>query len=319
MPESTPGKPFTRRKLLVGGAGALAGLVGLGFLRRQHENSEPQAITPEFINRKVMAFSWQDAEKPNGRESFTKDVAEAYVTFTKTPRVNAEQLLKVTKFTETDDAFIQAVHQVNPAFTPTQNQWGYTHYESGQVFINNNKLKTQASQQGGTAGQAYLDALWHEWGHLDITPRTTGRFLNNPQITYTSPSSGKNEQWIRYRGAAVYTDTYYGLLHFEEVLNESITVRRMIEQIGLPSVISARDYYNNGVDFFPRLTKSIGITLDQLYDFHATSDIEGFLTRIGEKLPGTGDALAKGMNLAIGIHRENKQQIESTGAYTLLK
>lgn len=164
-----------------------------------------------------------------------------------------------------------------------------------------------------------LDACWHEWGHRDVQSRTDGELINNPDIFFYSPISDKNELWKEYRGQEVFTETHYGFLRLEEVVNETITVRMMIERVGLESVISAADYYRNGVDFFVKLTQKMNISLNDLYRFHSTSDFEGLAKLIGEKLPGNQPALNKGAALFLGIHRSDLSAIEQTGALEMIK
>ncbi|MEK7617300.1 MAG: hypothetical protein AAB414_04550 [Patescibacteria group bacterium] len=276
---------------------------------------------------KVSSFTWEQA-KGIELERFTEEVADEYLRLTKTTRIRKNDLIGRSKvnFYQNRDEMVKAIREVNPGFSPTLNQWGFTDYSSRKVFIDLGTLKEQVISQARsqdidpskTAGIAMLDALWHEWGHLDVTERSEGKLINNPQFYFHSPNSDRNEQFKRYRGAEVFTDTYFGFSRFEEVLVETIAVKRMIEQVGLKEVFSAADYYPNGVDFFPSFTSAVGISLDQLYQMHATSDFEGLVNIIGQKLPSNEDSLEKGSRLLVGIHRSDPQLITQTNALNLI-
>lgn len=271
----------------------------------------------QSLKEKVLSFTWRDIENNGKLRSFVESLADSYLQVTQTPRLTREDLIgeNRTTFYKSEDAFIQGVRVVEPNYQSTETHWGYTHYLSKRVFIDLESLKKQALTQNAEAGLALIDALWHEWGHLDLADRTSGELLNNPQAYFYSPVSSRNELLRRYRGGAVYTDTYYGFLRFEEVWNETITVRRMVEQVGLDQVVSARDYYQNGVDFFPRFTSSVNIPLDTLYQMHAASDFEGFSRLVGQNLPGSEPTMTKGVRLFSGIHQSDPSLIRQTGVF----
>lgn len=278
---------------------------------------------------RVLSLKWEQVSSRE-LEVFTESCAEEYIRLTRTSRVTKDDLLgsgRVNYF-EKREEMVKVVKEIDPNYQLSPGQWGYTNFATSKVFIDLDNLRQQVVLQarsnkvdpGTTAGIALLDALWHEWGvHVDVKDRTQGDLINNPKYSFHSPISNKDEQFRRYRGAEIFTDTYYGFARFEEVLGETITVRRMIEQVGLAQIISAADYYQNGVDFFPILTSAIGIPLDTLYQMHATSDFEGINRLIGSKLPGNQDPLEKGIRLALGIHQSDRQLIQQTGALNLLQ
>lgn len=282
---------------------------------------------PKPFKEQVLTFGW-DQVNSKELEGFTGDLADEYLRLTKTNRITRSDLVGIGKmnFLNSREEMIKAIRILRPDFAPESEQWGYTDFKTGKVFIDLATLKEQIVTQAKnnnldpnkTAGMALLDAVWHEWGHVDVTERTQGELINNPKYFFRSPVSNKDEQFRRYRGAEVYTDTYYGFLRFEEVLNETITVRRVIEQVGLEMVVSAGGYYQNGVDFFPLFTSAVGIKLDDLYQMHATSDFEGITKLVGSKLPGEEDPLVKGSRLIVGIHQSNPRMIQETGVYRLL-
>jgi flagellin-like hook-associated protein FlgL len=278
--------------------------------------------TEKSLKEKILSLTWQDVEDKEKLQVFTETLANAYLQLTNTSRLNKEDLLgkDKTNFYKGRESFLAAIKTVSPSFELSSSQWGYAHYETRRVFIDLDSLRKQSSTQTNKAGLALLDALWHEWGHLDIVERTSGELINNSSKAYlNSPNSKTSEPYSRYRGGAVYTQTYYGFLRFEEILNEAINVRRMIEQVGLGDIVSAGDYYKDGINFFPKLTSVIGISLNNLYQMHATSDFEGLAKRIGGKLPGNADPLIKGIVLFIGIHASDSKIIQQTGALDIIK
>lgn len=292
--------------------------------------SPPEPPTP--IKERVLNFTWdriKNWENPNDDSELAKlttELANSYLGFSETKKVSLDDLKSKDrlKFDKDRDSFTRSVRTLEPDFRPTLSQWGYTHYASKRVFVDLGSLREQTIQQTPKVGLVLIDALWHEWGHLDVTERTTGELINKPEASFIySPVSRKNEPYKRYRGGAVYTDTYYGFLRFEEILNETVTVRRMIEQVGLAEVVSSRDYYQNGVDFFPALTSKLGISLETLYQAHATSDFEGLAKLIGEKLPNDNyppntPPVLKGKVLFVAIHDSNRPIIAQTGALKLI-
>lgn len=279
-------------------------------------------LSAEDIRNTILNFSWEQARNPEELKSFTEKMATAYLKLTATPRLTKEKLTGEgrTSLYPSRESFIQAVREVQPDYNPGDTQWGYADFTSEKVFIDVSSMESQARQAGHQlpAGASLVDGLWHEWGHLDVTPRTSGEFLNNPQVTFFSPTTQQEEVLTSYRGGAAYTDTYYGFLRFEEVLNETVTVRRLIEQVGLTELASARDYYPNGVDFFPKLTQKANIAVDELYNYHATSDFEGLAAKIGQILPGEAEPALKGSSLFVGIHQSDSYIIQQSGALELL-
>ncbi len=283
-------------------------------------------VTMDKIKDQVLSFSWEDVENEDKLQAFTSLLANGYIQSTKTNRVSKQDLIgkDKTTFYPNQQKFIEAIRQVNPTFTTSPDQWGYADYESEKVFIDLGSLKQQNQEESKeiSAGMALLDGLWHEWGHLDVTERTTGELIGNVEKSYfILPNTNIREPFRKYRGGTVYTDTYFGFLRFEEVWLETITVRRMLEEVGLSAVSSGRNYFENGVNFFPKLTSALGISLEELYQMHATSDFEGLARLIGSHLPGFegADPLYKGKALFVGIHENNPEIIEQTGVLELLK
>lgn len=298
--------------------------MGAGALGATHL---PEIPDNRSFKEKVTSFTWEQAANPEQLEKFTKMLADEYLRLTGTNRLKKDDLIGLgkTNFFNNTAAYFNAIKSVEPDFKPGDSHWGYTFYANNQSFIDLSSLKKQTMEQtpkglnpNQMAGRTLLEALWHEWGHKDVTEKTTGQFINNPQAQFYSPNSNKNEVFRKYRGGVVYTDTYYGYLRFDEVWNDTINARRMIEQVGLDFVVLAGDYNKNGTDFFPLFTSAVGVPLDLMYKMHAESDFEGFETLVGEKLPGNESATLKGARLFTGIHQSNRQMIEQSGALGLL-
>lgn len=322
-------KLFLRRAVAAGSIAAVSAIPVVGSLLRAG-NFEPQAAPrienqPKSFKDRVLSFSWDQAEGSK-LGVFVDDLASEYLRLTRTDLVDKTDLIVSITYFARSQEMVTAIKSLNPSYPVRDTLYAYANQSSRKIFISLSTLREQVSnaarQQNQdpnkTAGLALLDAFWHEFGHLDTKERTEGELLNNPKYYFFSPRSQLDEVFRKYIGMQVLTDTYFGFLWFDEVVNETVTVRRMLEQVGLSGIVSAADYYPNGVDFFPQFTSVAGIDLNTLYQIHATSDFEGLLKLMGSKLPGGQTPMEKGMNLAVAIHRSNPQLIRQTGVYNLL-
>lgn len=314
LPEVARKKGFSglSREAQVSIAKDVALLLGPATIAKLTETRE------STLKEKVLSFTWEDASHKEKLNLFIENLATAYIKSSKTPRLTKEELLAKTATYNSTEDYIQAVRKVNPQYAPTSTQWGYADYTTDKVFIDREGLKRQAP---GNAGLSLITTLWHEWGHLDVVERTTGELLNNPDAFFYSPNSLSNEQFRRYRGGEIYTDTYFGYRRFDEVWLESITTRRIIETLGLTEkekLTSAADYYENGVDFFAKFTSVVGIPLQMLYEMHAASDFEGFAKLVGQHLPKARPPLEKGIELFTSIHRADSNMIQETGVFEVV-
>ena len=333
MPPTSEQSPriLTRRKFVTGavalGAAAFAAgevraqdpFVLAPFTEPQGESETDKPLDIELLRHRIETFSWKLADNPDELWGFTKEMAKAYKTTTKTSRLTQKSLLRDTYFFGSSAEYAAAVQGIRSSYNPNNGQWGYTDYSTGRVFIDLQMVNTHVPQFD-LAGTAIANALLHEWGHADVTERREGDLLNNPERTLTSAYTGEAEQWRKYRGGEFYTDTSSGMERFEEVLNESIVIRRMSEQFGLSRLVSATlsyGYHENGTEFFPELTIAAGISLDELYEMHATSDFEGLATKIGLVLGGPGDPLSKGANVLFAIHHNDSETLRKTGVRNL--
>lgn len=263
----------------------------------------------------VEHFSWEQAHNQEILQ-FANLVADYYLHITNTTRLSKEQLISNLTFYPSTPEYLEAVRTVYPEYNASQ--WAYTDFSSGKIFLDLELLRAQAEPQGGSAGMALLDGLWHEWGHLDVTIRNEGTLLNKPEFAFLSPTTNENEPLLYYRGGAVYTETYYGFLFFEEILNESLTIRLMTEKLGMQTYIAAADYYPLGAELFVPLSQKAGVSVDELYELHSTSNFEALATKIGSVLPGGTSDLDKGVTLFIGLHQQDEEVIRATGVYEIL-
>lgn len=202
---SMPAKVGLMKDLALGFVG-VAGAVK--FLTKEEQ--------PKSFKDRILSFNWEQA-KGKQLESFTDDLANEYLRLTQTTRVAKGDLTSSgkTNYYNSRDEWIKAIKASVPDFTPTSTGWGYTEFATGKVFINLQSLKEQTAVQAKsnnlipeqTAGMALLGALWHEWGHVDVSERTQGELIDNPRYFFRSPVSNKDEQFRKYRGAEVFTDT----------------------------------------------------------------------------------------------------------------
>lgn len=285
-------------------------LLGGGILLLSHE-------TPtEKLRERIQSFTWKDSENPEKLKTFVGELADGYLDMTQTLRVRKEDLVRKTSFYSDKSSFTKALREVFQEFISTPTQWGAADYKSGKVFIDLGTLKELAEPLRHQAGEALLDALWHEWGHVDVRERQTGELINNPRFGFKSPVSGKDELYKRYRAGEVYSDTYFGFKRFEEVWNEAITLKRMLA-LGFQNPFFANNYYLNGLDTLMPLTDKLKIPLPTIYEMHATSDFEGFAKLIGANLPGSDSPLVKGWRLFVAIHEGNREKLHHTGVYKI--
>lgn len=291
-----------------------AALVG-GFVLLLNREKTPS----EKLRERAEAFTWKDAQSPEKLQGFVSELADGYLFLTQTSRVKKDDLIGEgkTNFYHDRASYLKALAE--KGYTQGPREWGAASYEGKGVFIDLSTLRSFADRLGQKAGFALLDGLWHEWGHLDVAERTSGRLINNPQYVIKSPTTGIEMPFKKYRGVEVYITEKEGLFHrFEEVLNEAITVRRITEQVGIANSFFQNLYYENGLDFFVEFTKRTGISLKTLYETHATSDFEGLANLVGRNLPGAKTPIDKGLDLFLAVERNNREMLRQTGVFTRL-
>lgn len=308
---------LTRRKLIIGATTTVAAITAtaLGVSKITKEQQPPS------LKDRILSFTWKDAQNPEKLETFIESLAMGYMELSGSTRVTKEQLLENTHFYNNRVAYLTAVQKVSPRYN--SNQTAYTHFASGQSFIDLATQKKYVESKGEKSGGLFIaNLVYHEWGHLDITESINGKSINNPNYSFRTPE-GKDEVYRKSRGAYITTDTYFGFVDFEEVLNETIINRRFIEQLGFSpdgpykEVITTSDYYRNGTAVFLPFSMR-HITLSELYRLHATSDFDGIIDTMGKYLPGNNTPTYKGRELAIGIHDKDLRRIQETGVFQTL-
>lgn len=289
---------LTRRAFLGGALALTADTLACGVFEKSLKDS-------------VLSFTFQDTENKGKLSDFVENLANSYVELTQTPRLKKAELKdKTIIYSNSQD------YSKNSSGPSQEHNWGLSYFKEKVVHLNLEELKKQGRQYRLEAGVVLLDALWHEWGHLDVTESGSGSLINKPDLAYfNSPVSKTNEPYKYYRGGRVYTDTWVGFLRWDEVLNETIIMRRMQEQVGLSGGFTAGDYVPVGTDFFPDFTVSVGINLNRLYELYATSDWEGLAKIVGINLPGAGSPLEKGRNLFLAVHYADRQALINTGVF----
>lgn len=289
------------RRVFLGGVAALAvDTLACGIFEKSLKDS-------------VLSFTWQDLENEGKLKGLVERLASSYTSFTETPRLKKGELIANTTLYQKS----QDYSKNSPVSTLQEHNWGQADFKNKTVHVDLEELQKLGRQYRQQAGSVLLDALWHEWGHLDIMENNSGSLINRPDLAYFySPVSKTNEAYKFYRGGRVYTDTYFGFLRWDEVLNETINLRRMAEQAGLSGGFTTGDYVQTGTDFFPDFTVSVGINLNKLYELYSTSDWEGLARIIGENLPGVGSDLEKGRNLFLAVNYGDRRALANTGVFT---
>lgn len=272
-----------------------------------------EAARERTLKEKVLAFTWEDAKDEKKLRAFTENLANGYVELTQTTRIKKEELVdarKIRFFTREND-FLQEVAKLSPQLA-VLHQRGYADYTERVAFINLEALQRDSKTTGSNAGLELVQAIWHEWGHLDIEPRTVGKYINNPKAVLRPSANMPSEIIRRYHGGIIESDSYQDDKRFEEVWLETVIFRMIADGVGLEELSLSKEYFLNGVDVLASLTRDI--SYKKLYEMHATSDFEEFARLIGQKLPGNQEDFVKGERLFAAINSADYRKIEQTGA-----
>ena len=302
-----------RRMLRIFGGGVIAGatlLISGGLYAAEQ-------LREKTLKEKVLATTWKDAKEPDKLDAFVEAVALGYLQYTQSPRVNKETLLgrgKTNLFRDRQQ-FTDTVRVSDPGYNPDESQWGTSNKTTKSIYIDLSTLERYAASSGFEAGNALLTALWHEWLHFDTTERTNGSFINSSSIDFTviSRFNNKNEPFRRYKGGIIFSDTDYTFQRWDEVLVETITQRRIHEQVGIQNPFLTGNYEKVGTDILIPFSKSSGVSLDTLYNLYATSDIEGQAIIFGQRLRGSGSPARKGFDFMYAIHQGDAVKIAQLG------
>ncbi len=268
-------------------------------------SAEPQRN--QSLKEKVVSFTWKDADNPEKLKAFLESLVDGYLLYTNSTHLTKPDLVEKTNFIKNEKEFINVVKEIDPKYA-IEHERGFADYENKRAFLNLEALKRDGPD---SAGLEIIGTLWHEWLHLDLQPRTQGQYINNPRVLLRPSTNMPGEIIRKYYGGKMLSENYNDYDRFEEVWVETLAVKLQRDLLGLSEIDSSRDYYNNGVDILLPLTDSI--PFQEMYNMHATSDFEGFATRIGEKLPGNQPPFNRGEQLFIALHKADPDLIRQTG------
>lgn len=266
----------------------------------------------ELFKDKVLSFTWNDVNNPEKLRLFVESLAEGYLQYTQTPRLTKEDLVsegKVTLFKKEDD-FLSLVSKRDSKYA-ARNQRGFADYKNKEIFLNLEALRKNLDgvfAEESSAGLILINALWHEWGHLDIQPRKEGEFINNPNFQLVPFAGARPELIMEYHGGIMSSQSYSDYQRFEEVWLETVTVKLMREALGRKEVVTSGEYYTSGVDVLLPLLEDV--SFKTVHNMHATSDFEGFARLVGEKLPGDNKPIFKGERFFIALHKKDHEMIK---------
>lgn len=271
----------------------------------------------ESVRQRILSFTIEDFQDEQRRNEFIQELANSYVKLSGTSRLTAEQMVLPQHLflAQTHKAFVADYNSRNPGqnLPDKMLSTAFTNTPDRRVTLDMEGFVKMRTFKQDHVGIALASILLHEWGHADITDRTEGALINNPESEYVQEYEGKKMIWEKYRGAAVHSGKFEQLIRFNEIVNEAIMVMRMRTQLGLNPMDSS--YTPIGTDFFVPLMHKLGIGADELYIYYSTSDFEGLTRRIGNALPGDKDVLIKGIHFAFSVNSENPKYILDTGVF----
>lgn len=265
-----------QRLVLVRAALVATTVFGMPAIAAKDSNVRIEQQQAKTFEGRILAFRWGQV---NSREleSFTNDLADEYLKLTNTPRFNKEDLVGIgkTNFYTVRSEFVEALKNIDPPHTPLELEWGLSNPASKRVFIDLTTLERYALANKAEAGLALMTALWHEWCHLDLKERNFGVLINSPLEQYhiISNTTKRSEPFNKYHGGYIYSETDYIFHRWDEVLVETITQKRIFEQVGLKQAFLTGNYGQYGTDVLVPFTRSAHISVDTLYKLHATSDV----------------------------------------------
>lgn len=270
------------------------------------------------IREGILSFTLADYENVQTRSEFTRKLADTYVQLTKTTRLTSAHLADAQNlvFLPTREQFDAAFLLTTPhASDANKASTAFADFDQKKVVVDENDIREISQKTTTPIGVVLAGILMHEWGHIDITERTEGVLLNNPDHEFLPKSPDEQILWQKYRGAMVRGTSGRHILlgRFDEIANDSISTLRMQRQIGIPPVKSR--YTTAGTDFFIPLLDKLGIGLDELYDKYSSSDLESLATRVGTVLPGEKDPLNKGVRLMFSIDYKDLTLVTNTGVF----
>lgn len=275
----------------------------------------PELMGPPTFRNEVLSLTWQDLENPQKREAFTTRAAEQYLYITKSKRFSSQQLSERTKYFFTRNEFLQAIRKDYPDFQ--DNGVHGVHLPStSEVLIDFGSSKKDDMETGtNLKAVTLLNGLWHEWLHLDLDERSKGDLFNNKNFILIY--KGQEQVWIKGRGITVASQNMVGFTRANETLVSAIGMRFLNELMRFDS-LPIGNYFPNGIDVILSLSRRLGMDPLKLYQYHATSDLEGLALAFGQKLPGNKTDLEKGIELIGALNSADGNLIRSTGICPIL-
>lgn len=314
QPADLSRREFLGRLGLGLGAMGVAGVGGWRILENRRDEDKP------FLDR-VAGFHWRDINSPEDLTTIIKSGVREYLRVTNSPNLTESALLEPGKinFYNTTLEFQEAIKKLKPYEVRTT---AYADYNYSKLFFNIERLKTEARRRPESDGAHLTRLLFHELGHIDISSRSNGEQMNNPEYYFKNPWLGINEPYAFYRGFQVYTPSkFYGFDQFEEAVLDTLAHRLLVERVGLSEwevypYTWGSMYYQSGGDIFLQFSRKY-IPLETLYRLHTTSDFDGIVDLAGSKLlkPENLTPRQRGRELLIGIQERNPQRIAATGVY----
>ena len=267
------------------------------------------------LRKRILDFSLSDLSNPERTARFIREAANLYVQLSGSARFDPTDLASPNHLMLVSDrnAFVAEVKKLQPEANPPEGASAYTHFPSRKILFDLGTFHNIRRDMNDNVGQAMLHVFFHEYTHIDLDERTEGAFLNNPNVPLT-PQEGESPIWLAYQGGSIrFSDGTEFFRRFEEVFVDTIVYRRLSEQIGLSPTLSM--YHTVGLDFFLPLTKEVGLSIDDLYKLHSTSDLEGLASKIGSQLQGPASAHLKGLGLFLGIDFEDTDIVIRSGVF----
>lgn len=276
------------------------------FVERHQDEIQRQRDT-------IASFSIEDVENEAKLRDFVNTLAQYYIEATESKTASVASLTDPQKLVLTYDRDIYLIAAKEDPYAEKT----YARFDPNtkvismdlSMFIENRRRK------GDNVGIYLARVLFEEWTHQSAIENRQGALLNNPDNPYCKLPDGIHV-WEWYQGGIARYEDKQSLWGFEEIWVDTLMRRLFFEKFDIEIPESA--YYFYGTYFFEPLTTYLGISVSQLFNLHASSDLEGFAILIGSKLPGDENALDKGMRLFHAIGTQDENALYATGVLTLL-
>ncbi|OGG15507.1 hypothetical protein A3D77_06700 [Candidatus Gottesmanbacteria bacterium RIFCSPHIGHO2_02_FULL_39_11] len=283
--------------------------------------TENPRFTVDEISTRFKEFQWEDMAKVENRQNFMTYLAKLYVHMTGTSWLRPESLVSPSNLNLYGDrsAYEGDARAIYPGFISDPGEWAFADYGTKRVFVDYKSVRDAANKRGVGAGEAMAYVLWHEWLHLDVIPRTSGEWLNNPRVYNRNTGTGEHEEWKEYLGFKVNTKNTNDFRRFNEVADGTLLRMFMMRKLGLyGNMTQSSRNFRNGVDTFEPLMDSLGISKEELYQMYTSSDFEGLAKRVGSSIPRSEADILKGVKVFDAFDEGSAEKLRSSGVYALL-